>query len=85
MDEKFLKRYNNAQRRELQRVYDEIKWYVGEKLGKDPDKDVEGKKIVSLKMADVILNGFGAYLSTFSRIEAESQESQSNNPSSSFQ
>ena len=38
MDEKFLKRYNNAQRRELQRVYDEIKWYVGEKLGKDPDK-----------------------------------------------
>jgi hypothetical protein len=57
-----LKRYNEEQQRELQRVYDEIKWYLGEELKHDPFFSAEDKKIIEDKLATVLINGFGEYL-----------------------
>lgn len=57
-----LKRYNEAQQKELKRVYDEIKWYLGEELKHDPYFNPEDKKIIEEKLAAVLINGFGEYL-----------------------
>lgn len=57
-----LKRYNEEQRKEIQRVYDEIKWYVGEELKHDPYFSPEDKKIIEERLANILINGFGEYL-----------------------
>lgn len=57
-----LKRYNSLQLAELNRVHDEIKWYLGEKLGRDPCLSPEDRKLVEDKFVEIILNGFGKYL-----------------------
>lgn len=57
-----LKRYNEEQRKEIQRVYDEIKWYVGEELKHDPSFSPEDKAIIEERLATVLIDGFGEYL-----------------------
>jgi hypothetical protein len=59
-----LQRYNEKQRAEIQRVYDEIKWYLGEEKGYDPYYHPEDKAIIEERLANILLNGFGSYLRT---------------------
>lgn len=59
-----LKNYNKKQRAEIQRVYDEIKWYLGEEKGHDPYYHPEDKAIIEERLANILLNGFGSYLHT---------------------
>lgn len=64
MNDNFLRRYNDRQREEIRRVYNEIKWYVGEAIQRDPSQSNEDLRIVNQRLSEVILNGFGHYLST---------------------
>lgn len=57
-----LDKYNQNQRAEIQRVYDEIKWYLGEEKGYDPYYHPEDKSIIEERLANILLNGFGSYL-----------------------
>lgn len=57
-----LDKYNQNQRAEIQRVYDEIKWYLGEEKGHDPYYHPEDKSIIEERLANILLNGFGSYL-----------------------
>lgn len=56
-----LKEYNAGQRQRLQKVRDEVKWYVGERLGYDPDTTEEGRLEVEDYFARVIISGVGAW------------------------
>ena len=75
MNDLLLKKYNSHQRGELQRVYDEIKWYLGEYLRRDPSESEDDLKIVNERLAEVILNGFGCYLSSLKEQQAIITES----------
>ena len=57
-----LKRYNDLQCKELQRVHDEIKWYLGEELKRDPSMSKEDRALVEAKFSEIIINGFGKHL-----------------------
>jgi hypothetical protein len=57
-----LKIYNAEQQKEIQRVYDEIKWYLGEELKHDPCFNPEDKKIIEGKLAELLISGFGEHL-----------------------
>lgn len=57
-----LEKYNKSQRTEIQRVYNEIKWHLGEEKGHDPDLHPEDKEIIEERLANILLNGFGSYL-----------------------
>ena len=57
-----LDKYNQNQRAEIQRVYDEIKWYLGVEKGYDPYYHPEDKSIIEERLANILLNGFGSYL-----------------------
>ena len=57
-----LQNYNQKQRAEIQRVYNEIKWYLGEEKGHDPSLYPEDKAIIEERLANILLNGFGSYL-----------------------
>jgi hypothetical protein len=57
-----LEKYNQKQRAEIQRVYDEIKWHLGVEKNHDPYYHPEDKKIIEERLADILLNGFGSYL-----------------------
>ena len=72
-----LKRYNKLQLKELQRVHDEVKWYLGEELHRDPFMSDEDKRMVEEKFAEVILNGFGKHLAQLNE-KIEQQETSSN-------
>lgn len=52
------------QKKEIDRVKDEIKWYLGEELNRDPSLSKEDMKIVRVRLSNIILSGFGEYLST---------------------
>jgi hypothetical protein len=77
MNEKFLKLYNELQRKEIQRVYDEIKWYVGESIHRDPSLSPEDKCLIEVKLAEILINGFGEYLSNLVYNEAQRQQTAS--------
>ena len=68
-----LKRYNALQLNELQRVHDEVKWYLGEELHRDPFMSDEDKAMVEEKFTEIILNGFGKHLATLNE-KIEQQE-----------
>lgn len=68
-----LKRYNTLQLNELQRVHDEVKWYLGEELHRDPFMSDEDKAMVEEKFTEIILNGFGKHLATINE-KTEQQE-----------
>lgn len=59
-----LKEYNAAELSELRRVHDEVKWYLGEELHRDPQLSPEDRQLVERKFAEIILNGFGKHLSS---------------------
>jgi hypothetical protein len=63
-----LKNYNKKQQAEIQRVYDEIKWYLGEEKGYDPYYHPEDKAIIEERLANILLNGFGSYLRNLATI-----------------
>ena len=68
-----LERYNALQLKELQRVHDEVKWYLGEELHRDPYMSTEDRKLVEDKFIEVILNGFGKHLAQLNE-KIEQQE-----------
>lgn len=57
-----LHQYISAESAELHRIFDEVKWYVGEELGRDPRNSPEDMRIVKDRFASVILSGAGAWL-----------------------
>lgn len=59
-----LRHYNQKQLAEIQRVKDEIKWYLGIEKNHDPYHYPEDKAIIEERLANILLNGFGAYLRT---------------------
>ena len=71
-----LKRYNALQLKELQRVHDEVKWYLGEQLHRDPQLSPEDRKIVEDKFIEIIINGFGKHLAQLNE-KIEQQETTS--------
>jgi len=71
-----LKRYNALQLKELQRVHDEVKWYLGEQLHQDPQLSPEDRKIVKDKFTEIILSGFGKHLAQLNE-KIEQQETSS--------
>lgn len=60
--QKTLHQYISAESAELHRIFDEVKWYVGEELGRDPRNSPEDMRIVKDRFASVILSGAGAWL-----------------------
>lgn len=57
-----LHQYISAESAELHRIFNEVKWYVGEELGRDPRNNPEDMMIVNERFAGVILSGAGAWL-----------------------
>ena len=72
-----LKRYNKLQLKELQRVHDEVKWYLGEELHRDPFMSDEDRAMVEAKFTEIILSGFGKHLAQLNE-KIEQQETLSN-------
>jgi hypothetical protein len=58
-----LQAHNTNQFDDLKRIKQEVKWYVGEKLGYNPDETPEGQKEVSDYLAGVIISGAGKWMS----------------------
>lgn len=71
-----LGRYNSLQLKELQRVHDEVKWYLGEQLKRDPSINENDRKLVEEKFIEIILNGFGKHLAQLNE-KIEQQETSS--------
>jgi len=57
-----LHQYISAESAELHRIFNEVKWYVGEELGRDPRNNPDDMRIVNERFAGVILSGAGAWL-----------------------
>lgn len=73
-----LDKYNQNQRAEIQRVYDEIKWHLGVEKGHDPYYHIEDKSIIEERLANILLNGFGSYLRELATKEEDYTGSDSN-------
>ncbi len=54
--------HNSAEIPEIKKIRDEVKWYIGEKLGYDPSTTEEGRKMVEEYLAGVIVSGAGEWL-----------------------
>ena len=70
-----LRRYNELQQKELQRVRDEIKWYLGEQLHHDPYLNQTDRTTIEDRFAEIIIKGFGAYLASLNK-KTEQQENE---------
>ncbi len=58
-----LKRYNRAELAVMRTVRDQLKWYLGEELGFDPDLTPESQMELELRFAQwVTTGGGGAWL-----------------------
>ena len=70
-----LKRYNRAELAVMRTVRDQLKWYLGEELGFDPDLTPESQMELELRFAQwVTTGGGGAWLRSLPDVNAIIEE-----------
>lgn len=57
-----LRKYNNTEIAVMRTIRDQFKWYLGEELGFDPQKDAEAMMELEMRFASWLLNGGGEWL-----------------------
>ena len=57
-----LRKYNNTEIAVMRTIRDQFKWYLGEELGFDPQKDAEAMMELEMRFAKWLLDGGGEWL-----------------------
>jgi hypothetical protein len=63
-----LRTYNTAELAIMEAVRDQLKWYLGEEIGHDPETDPEAAVELEMRFAQWIVTGGGAWLRSLPEI-----------------